>query len=258
MTKLRHINIEVTNDCNQNCYYCFNNSGSDKNNRTVSLNQWLGLIKHLKNCGLQSVHFTGGEPFVYSDIIPLIKGSIDLGLEVSILSNGHKIMDYSAQFPEILAQLTVAQISLDSIIPEFHNKRRNYFNAWQDAMDAIHSLRKLKVPVEISSTIDSGNINSIEELAKFAFNNDLGLIIRPVLNQGRAKYLFHDSKLANSIEKEIRNVQEVISVRIVNDRFNYLSYSEVQRIPLPLESLTINYDNFDSEFSEYFNELALQ
>lgn len=254
MRNLEHINIEITKNCNQNCFYCFNDSGNSMINKSLSTSKWLGILKLLKSKGLKSVHFTGGEPFIYPEIMTIIKGSLQLELETSVLSNGYKIKEYTEKYPKILSKLSVAQISLDSTKPIIHNKRRRYENAWNDAIEAIFALDSLGVPIEISSTVDNETISEIKNLVDFSLAHNFKLIIRPLINTGRALMLQKDSMLKEKIKNELERIDSNEKISLVTDRFKYVSFYELQNQYLPKESFsftTINQFNVFNSLSKY-------
>jgi len=254
MKRIDHLNIEVTNKCNQNCFYCFNNSGTDVKSEFFPAIKWLDILNSLKSNGLKSVHFTGGEPFIYPEIMQLIKGSLDLGISTSVLSNGYKIKTLSTEQPEILSKLSVAQISMDSVNPEIHNKRRNYNYAWQDANDAIHALKILNIPVEISSTIDDENLQSIKGLAEYAQINNVSLLIRPIINKGRAESISISQNLTKKIENEIAEIKDIINIKFVKDRFNYLPNDKICEKYI---NKTISISNFQEKLKGLLNNAAI-
>ncbi len=213
---IKHLNIEATNICNQNCFYCFNESGPSSIGITLSPKQWKEKLVKLKDKGLESVHLTGGEPFAYKNIIELIQSCQDLDLKTSILSNGLKISNYSDKYPQLFKNLTVAQISLDSLDKDKHNKRRGFNKAYSDATTAISSLSNLNVPLEISMTIDNDNVNDIPDMIHFANKNNAKLILRPLISKGRAK---------NIIESTIKEKIKLFSKDdiTIQDRFCYVT-----------------------------------
>ncbi len=184
-----HLNIEVTNHCNQKCLYCFNNSGPDRLKSKFTFKEWKELLYSLKlRSNLESVHLTGGEPFTYPHIISLIEYCKKIGLSVSILSNGYRISEFCDLYPETLSNLNIAQISLDSMNSEYVDSVRRYEGAFLDAISAIKSLRSLNIPVEISAVVNSNTTEKDTiDLAEFASNYNCSIVFRDLENTGRGK-----------------------------------------------------------------------
>lgn len=219
MKNIVHINIESTKVCNQLCFYCFNDSGTKTIGEILTPETWVEELKPFVMQGLKSVHLTGGEPFAYPYIIELINGCVDLGLSTSILSNGLKISLLVKKHPDTFKKLSLAQISLDSLIPEKQNQRRGYKNAFNDAITAIQSLSKIGVPLEISMTVDSENKSEINHIVDFAKKYDAKVIVRPLVNKGRAV----NSSFTSINRKELKAIQEARNSNIITDRFQYVT-----------------------------------
>ena len=240
MMEINHINIEVTKNCNQSCFYCFNNSGSNTFGEIFTPEAWVEEIKPFLKQGLKSVHITGGEPFSYRYIIELINSCVNLGLSTSILSNGLKISLLVKKYPNTFKALSLAQISLDSLIPEKQNQRRGYKNAFKDAITAIQSLSKLGVPSEINHIVN------------FAKKYDAKLIVRPLINMGRAI----NSSFTSITNEELKTFQKTRIKDIVKDRFLYVTGHSINHECLLKEGiLTLRPDSTIE--SEYLNKQGI-
>jgi MoaA/NifB/PqqE/SkfB family radical SAM enzyme len=214
---LRHLNIEVTRRCDQRCTYCFNDSGPQARCAELTLDEWVRLFGRLSRLGLESVHITGGEPFVSPATIPILREVQTLGLSTSVLSNGLRIPTVAQQNPDLLQRLTVAQISLDGMDPAMHDKRRGKIGAWRQAMLAIESLQQLGVPLEISCTVDRHNLPHIGDLACFVRSIGASLILRPIVRAGRACFAPSEN-LRTELTQLIFDHADVLAC----DRFRYV------------------------------------
>lgn len=241
--KIRHLNIEVTKRCNQRCFYCFNDSGLGSPGSELIPSRWLNILRKLKKEGLESIHLTGGEPFAYRHAVELLAGAQELGLATSILSNGFLVVELAGESPEVFQKLTVAQISLDSMKAETHNQRRGYRRAWQDAVSAIHALRKLGVPVEVSCVVSDTNILDLPAVAEFCQNMQAGLIIRPIISAGRATTQIMPDSFVYDVELCTRSLTENLDARLVSDRFYYVADEREMRPPSwPTDIHTVHHD----------------
>lgn len=247
--KINHINIEVTKICNQSCYYCFNNSGTFADKKILSYSKWLHHLKLLEKQGLRSVHLTGGEPFIYQDIIQLIDGCIKLRLSTSILSNGLRINSLTKKFPDTFSKLSLAQISLDSVNEQKHNRRRGNNNAFKDAVQALDSLYFLEIPLEISMTIDEDNLEDIDPILRFAEKYNAKVILRKLVKKGRT--------LSNISKHTQYMIEEFYPHDIVtNDRFHYVTDLPINAKPL-IEKGVITVDPVGNIDSSYLNNFQI-
>ena len=84
-------NFELTARCNFNCPMCYvhlSESDVQAAGRELTAAQWLQIAKDARDRGMMFVLLTGGEPFVRKDFFKILHGMQDLGLFVSINSNG--------------------------------------------------------------------------------------------------------------------------------------------------------------------------
>jgi len=255
-TEIRHLNVEVTKKCNQRCFYCFNDSGKGQPSTELSLQQWMDMFRNLQQKGLQSIHLTGGEPFAYKNAVELLAGAQALGLSTSVLSNGLHVERLTGDFPNIFRKLTVAQISLDSMDEVTHNLRRGYLKAWHDAVSAIHALRQLSVPVEISCVASESNLSDLEAVAEFCEAMDIGLIIRPIIATGRAANQIIPDSFANDLECCVQSLTTNQKARLVFDRFHYVADKrEVRLQKWPEDFQTIHLEG--RQFADSINLMPL-
>jgi MoaA/NifB/PqqE/SkfB family radical SAM enzyme len=221
---MAHLNLEITRKCNQQCFYCFNNSTMSEKSGIISLETWQTILDMMHSSGLQSVHVTGGEPFIWSKTIDLLGYAQGIGLDTSILSNGFQIDNLAEDHAHILSNLKVAQISLDAMSPALHDARRGTEGAWQQATNAIKSLRSLDVPVEVSCVVDDNNLNELIQVGQFTQSVGASLLVRPLVATGRAT----TQNLSSLFEKRLDKALEELAanqVMVTSDRFSYVPTS---------------------------------
>lgn len=242
-TKIRHLNIEVTKRCNQRCFYCFNNSGVGSPASELTLGRWLNIVRALQQKGLESIHLTGGEPFAYKHAVQLLEGAQGMHLSTSILSNGFRMESLASAFPKVFRRLAVAQISLDSMNEETHNRRRGSPRAWQDAINAIRALRDLFVPVEVSCVVSETNLGDVQAVADFCRTVDAGLIVRPILAAGRAAARRIPGSFTRDLEICVQALTARQDVRLIADRFHYVADErEMRPAQWPTDVHTVHHD----------------
>jgi MoaA/NifB/PqqE/SkfB family radical SAM enzyme len=219
---ITHFNMEITRLCNQRCVYCFNDSGPVPSPGDLSLDGWTAFLERQRVLGLQSVHFTGGEPFVDGRTIELIGIAQQLGLSTSVLSNGYRIPELAGTFSKQFRQLSVAQISLDSVHARLHDARRGKTGAWRQALSAIRTLRRIGVKCEISCTVSAENIADLERLAAFCDRLGFRLIIRPMIALGRGSATALTPAPTGLLAEAIASIEVAHPGVIVRDRFWYV------------------------------------
>jgi len=162
--KLLRAEIEITQKCNQKCFYCYAKSTSNCKDE-LSLNNWLEILHGLYKHGTRLLIFSGGEPFLYPDIIELLH-SIYNDFIIEINTNGTLLNE------EVVKQLSsfhvkCIQISIDSSTPKVHDKIRGK-GTWERAVDALSLLNEYKIHTRVAMTIHKENFLDIENVKKLA------------------------------------------------------------------------------------------
>jgi uncharacterized Fe-S cluster-containing radical SAM superfamily protein len=134
--------------CNLTCENCYIES-SPTNDRLVyiSLQEVVDLLDEIEreNMGTREVAFTGGEPFLNPDMVPILKACLDRDFEVLVLTNGMKTLLREKDSLEILHQKFSTRlklrISLDHYKEATHALERGP-RSWKPAIKSLQWLSK--------------------------------------------------------------------------------------------------------------------
>lgn len=155
----KSIYIYLTNNCNERCKHCYMYAG-DIQIEELSPRVWMEILTEYKACGGKGVTFTGGEVTVYKGFKEVLKKAHDLGLIVTVLSNGigwneKDIIECSLYIDEI-------QISIDGY------DRNSYYTVRQfDGFDkAVDTLIKFSEHGTRSSMAVTPLYDNLEEFIK--------------------------------------------------------------------------------------------
>ena len=138
--------IQITGTwCNLECTHCINASGPKE--------PWLkplraeavrAAIREAEELGVKEIYFTGGEPFLHGDILPLLGLALRTA-PTTVLTNGTLI---DAAMADELAALAASapysleiRVSLDDTDPEKNDRIRGA-GAFDKAMDAVRRLHE--------------------------------------------------------------------------------------------------------------------
>ena len=86
--------FELTPLCNLRCPMCYvrlDKKCMDKQGRSMSAKEWLEIARQARDMGLLFITLTGGEPFLHPEFWEIYHGMSELGLLVSVYSNGTMI-----------------------------------------------------------------------------------------------------------------------------------------------------------------------
>jgi radical SAM protein with 4Fe4S-binding SPASM domain len=128
----RTLIIQITQECNQQCKNCGKTfcpvctSASKLDGRIHSVlttEAWVAIIQNAAAHGVCGVLFTGGECLLYDGITQLISESINLGLSVSLQTNGRLSLDKIPQEVTI-SVLCNKDSACESIFENIANRRQ--------------------------------------------------------------------------------------------------------------------------------------
>jgi MoaA/NifB/PqqE/SkfB family radical SAM enzyme len=149
----------------------------------LPLNQWVELLDSLYGKGLRFIKISGGEPFLYAEILKLLEYAQNKFI-VSLNTNGYFIDENIARQLSTM-HLEAVQISLDSTTSKIHDSLRGR-GSWEKANNAIHLLHSMGVPIRISTTVMAENYNELADIRLLADKLGVELSFEVLKNNGRA------------------------------------------------------------------------
>ncbi|MBW6465122.1 MAG: radical SAM protein [Brevefilum sp.] len=106
---LSHLDIELTERCNNACMHCYINLPERDTNaqgRELGTDQWKAILTQAADLGALSVRFTGGEPLLRDDFAELYLYTRRLGMKVVLFTNARlmtpELADLFARFPPLM------------------------------------------------------------------------------------------------------------------------------------------------------------
>lgn len=167
--------FELTSRCNLDCRMCYihkraNDAKVLERERTAA--QWLELAKECQKAGTLLLLLTGGEPFLRPDFKEIYSGCRELGMMVSINSNGTLIDDDMISFLAANAPSRV-NITLYGASPETYASLCGDPTAYERAVHAILGLKAAGVLVKLNYSITPYNCHDATAAYAFAQENEL-------------------------------------------------------------------------------------
>jgi len=152
-----------TQACNLRCAYCYQNAAHARSNE-LSTAEAMTLVDQTVDLGANGFIFTGGEPFVRSDLLDIARYARARGLGTSVITNGHYISaDNAAEVAQLFDGISV---SLDSGTARHHDNCRGK-GSWEKAAEAIDLLLAAGATVDVNSVLTHFGLADVEELISF-------------------------------------------------------------------------------------------
>jgi AdoMet-dependent heme synthase len=153
--------IQITGTwCNLECTHCINASGPrDPWLKPLDADTARRAIREAEELGVKEIYFTGGEPFLHPEILPLL-GEALAAAPTTVLTNGTAITETTADVLGALARESPysldVRVSLDDVDPVRNDHVRGP-GSWARAVEAIKRLHaRGLLPIVTATEILSG------------------------------------------------------------------------------------------------------
>jgi len=162
--------FNITYRCQSHCSTC-NGWRTPYESILLEMQKWIGNFDFI---------FSGGEPFIRSDIFEIADFAKEIGLTPKVITNGLGLKNKCEQL--IKSGFDDITVSINSIKnPNIHNKSRGRKDAFKITFDVIQNLIYLnkkynsKKRLILATIIMPSNIKELPYLAEFAINNNIGI-----------------------------------------------------------------------------------
>ncbi len=152
-----YLRVSLIDRCNLNCFYCNpkeNKSESVRYQQNLTLYELVRLVKlFVLEFNIRKIRFTGGEPMIRKDIIPLFERLYDLkqshGFQLALTSNGTTLAPHLERLQQL--GLDRLNISLDTLDREVFEQITGHDKIYE-VLQAIGTAEKLAYhPLKINA-----------------------------------------------------------------------------------------------------------
>lgn len=176
---------EITLNCNLKCSHCGSSAGKTRPNE-LSTEEALNLCNDLAEIGFGGMGLMGGELFLRKDWETISKRIKDLGISLSIISNGF----FNAE--NIIPKLTKLEvdcfmIGLDGATAKTHDAIRGVSGSFDKAVQNLRSAKKSGLVTGAITTIHRNNYNELPKIRDFIVDEKIDWQIQEATPIGRFK-----------------------------------------------------------------------
>lgn len=154
------MNWMITGKCNYNCRHCFNASDNAPLMSEWTLEEAKDLIRQARECGINAVTITGGEPMLHPNFFEIFEEIHRQGLYVNELNTNGSFIDQAAldRLKAIGCHPTI-KISFDGL--GHHDWMRNHRGAEERALAALRLCVENGFPVWSQTNVHRLNVQTM-------------------------------------------------------------------------------------------------
>ncbi|MDO4555762.1 MAG: radical SAM protein [Lachnospiraceae bacterium] len=203
--------FELTPCCNMDCRMCYVRLSEEevkRQGRLRTTEEWIRLAEDAKNEGMLFLLLTGGEPFIRKDFKELYEAFRQMGLVISINSNATLLDE---KWVSWLEQRRPARmnVTLYGASDETYKRLCRNPKGFTQVTAALKRLKEAEIPVKLNCSLTPYNIGDMEEIQKFAIENEYPI--------ETAVYMFPPIRKTNNC-KNTMSQDSILSCS--NNRFN--------------------------------------
>ena len=157
--------LALTYDCNNLCVHCY--SSSPRRRSELSTKEWKRVIDKLFEVGVPNLLFTGGEPTLREDLPELIAHAEKVGAVTGLVTNGRRLADKSYVRKLTEAGLDYVQITLESHLPEIHERITRVPGSWRETVEGIRNSLEAGLYVDVNMTLSKLNVKHVAGYVDF-------------------------------------------------------------------------------------------
>lgn len=187
---LRYVDFAIGYKCNLKCDHCFKVSLEKDNTKNevkrLTVKDYERIAGECMALGAVNFSFQGGEIFLHKDWEKIIKACKPWKNIVSVTTNGTMLTDGNlSRLKEI--GVDILTVSLDSAIPEEHDRFRGVTGTYKKVMNGINDALKKGFNVTIGTTVTHSNLRSsgISQLIDMAIGKKMILNLILAVPAGR-------------------------------------------------------------------------
>ncbi len=171
-----------TQRCQSKCTTCGAwETPSSVMEKELTTQEWKDIIRNIKDwVGEYKFIFSGGEPFLRSDVYELAEYALSIGVSPEVISNGLALSNKAEEL--INSAFKTIIFSLNAVEnPQLHIDSRGRADSFKKTMDAIQNLvylnrtRNAGKWISLSTVVMPSNLSEIKPIAEFAKTEGIGV-----------------------------------------------------------------------------------
>lgn len=204
---LRHLDIELTERCNNDCIHCYINKPAASQSNEMDTEFIKRLIRHAAALGCVTIRFTGGEPLLRSDFPEIYEFTRRQGIRVILFTNATLLNDELIDLFKRIPPRQPIEVTLYGMHASSYEAITRKPNTFQSAWAGIQLLWQNNIPFMVKQAYLPPNYQERREFEAWA--ETIPWMRRPadyVLNYDLR--VRRDSEIRNDMIRSIRMTPE--------------------------------------------------
>ena len=201
---------DFTHSCNLRCKHCYSDSGGIRE-AELTTKEAKVVVDQLADAGVTALAFSGGEPLTRKDFFEVAEHAVELGLYVSVATNGTLLTREMARRLK-KAKINYVEISIDGATAATHDAFRGVSGAFDKAVSGLKNAVAEDLCACIATTATKNNFDEMPDIITLA--EDIGAERFTYFNfipTGRGKEHFDQDITAEQREQLMRYLLNRIS-----------------------------------------------
>lgn len=209
---INDVSLEIIQKCLNNCVHCSSNSRHNSQ-AILEIHAIEEVIDDIVELGAKRLCLSGGEPFLHTDIINIIRYAVQKGLKLDIYSSGivgeygkEEALGHDMLLECKKAGLNRIMFNLQAAHSEVYDSIMGTTNNFPLVIESIKRAKRYNIETEIHFVPMKQNTNEVKDVVKLA--KELGACCVSFLRlvpHGRAKLNMENIMLTDN---ELRSIQE--------------------------------------------------
>lgn len=161
------MSVDITLRCDLKCVHCYADAGP--RNDVLSTEELCTVLQKIRAAGVAKIVLTGGDPPAHPDFLEILTFCAQRFLIVDVATNGYRIdNDMAKKIVEMDKKGVITfRVSIDGR-EDTHDGIRGVDGSWRRAVDAVEILSGYTIPVSVTMTLNSHNVDNLEDVISTA------------------------------------------------------------------------------------------
>ena len=174
--------IAMTHRCNLSCVHCYlgEERAATSRSRELGTPFWLDAVEQIAAAGCFDLLITGGEPLLRDDFAQVYTRAKQLGLLVTVFTNGTRL---GARHVRLFSDLPprLVEISLYGATRDVYEKVTGVPGSYRQCLDGVEALERAGIRVGLKTMILKGNQHEVAAMREMAESRGASFRVDPAV-----------------------------------------------------------------------------